>query len=103
MAYGGGDEAPVLVDVSLKLRVLIARSSHPPREPRCGEVGLRGAESPGARPLYDLHPCSAELLGGHDGGVRAKPAVAALVGVEGGGHATVEGIRRRQIDATGDG
>jgi hypothetical protein len=43
------------------------------------------------------------VIGGHDGGVRAKPAVAALVGVEGGGHATVEGIRRRQIDATGDG
>ena len=66
-----------------------------------------GAEPPGAGPDEDIGPQSAEPLDGDRDGVRAEQAAplrrAALVGVECGGHAGVQWIRRAQVDATDDG
>ena len=77
-----------------------------PREPLRRQVGLDGAEPPGAGPDEDLGPEPAERLDGGRDGVRAEQAAAAgraaLVGVERGGHAGVQRIRRGQLDAADD-
>ena len=56
-------QTPARVGVGLggKLDLLLARGTHPPGEPLRRQVGLRGAESPGAGPDEDLRPQSAEL------------------------------------------
>ena len=78
-----------------------------PVEPLRRQLGLGGAEPPGARPDEDLGPRRAEPLDGGRDGVRAEQAAAhrraPLVGVEGGRHAGVERIRRGQLDLTDDG
>ncbi len=116
MVHGDGElpgcclrQAPACVGAGLggQLDLLLARGAHPPGEPLRRQVGLRGAESPGAGPDEHLGPQSAEPLDGDRDGVRAEQAAplgpAALVGVERGGHAGVQRIRRVQFDATDDG
>ena len=102
-------QAPARIAVGLggQLGLLLARGTHPPGEPLRGQVGLRGAESPRAGPDEDLGAEPAELLDGERDGVRAEQAAAlgraALVGIERGGHAAVQRVRRGQLDATDDG
>ncbi len=54
--------ACVGVGLGGQLDLLLARGTHPPGEPLRRQVGLGGAESPGAGPDEDLGPESAELL-----------------------------------------
>ena len=99
--------ASVEVCVGGQLDLLRARSTHPPGQPLSCQVGLRGSESPGAGPDQDLGSQSAKLLDGDRDGVRTEQAPplrrAALVGIEPGGHATIQWVRRCQLDATDDG
>ena len=59
-----------------QLDLLLARGTDPPGEPLRRQVGLGGAESPGARPDEDLGPQSTESLDGDRDGVRAEQAAA---------------------------
>jgi hypothetical protein len=89
-----------------ELDLLLGGSAHPALEPLSCQVGLSGTQSPGARPDQDLSPQAVELLDGKRHSVRAEQAApgrrAALVGVERGGHAAVQRIRRGQAHATDD-
>jgi hypothetical protein len=99
--------ARIGVDVTRELGFLLARRTHPSAEPLLRKVGLQGTEAPGAGPNQHLSAQSAELLDGDGDGVRAEqPAAlrrAALVGIECGGDAGVQGIGRGQDDAADDG
>jgi hypothetical protein len=97
------------VDVGFggQLGPLLARSTYPPGEPLRRQLGVQGAQSPGAGPDEDLGPQPAELLDSERCGVRSEQAPplgrAALMGIKRGRHAAVQWIRRDQADATDDG
>ena len=71
------------------------------------QVGLGGAESPGAWPDEDRGPESAERIDGDRDGVRAEQAASVVVRRWWASNAAatrgIEWIRRVQVDATDDG
>jgi hypothetical protein len=86
--------------------LLLARGAHPSGEPLRRQVGVGGAELPGAGPDDDLGPHAVKRLHGRRDGVRSEEAAAlrraALVIVEGVGHGVVQRIRGRECNATDD-
>ncbi len=61
-------------DLGGELSLLLAGSTHPSAEPLRHQLGLRGAQAPGARPDEHLGAAPAELLDGDPHRVRAEQA-----------------------------
>ena len=98
--------AGVRLGLGGKLNLLLAGSTHPSGEPLSRQFGLRRAQAPRTGWTCTSAPNRAELLDGDRHRVRAEQAPslgdAPLVGVKRNGDATIQGLRRRQLDPAHD-